>query len=112
LFIESPENLAEMEAIARNFDMPLLVNMVDGGRTPILGGADLESLGFKIAIFPVTGFLAASAAMNSIYRHLKATGSSKAWPGELYPFNEFSLLMGFDKVWAFERAHAERNTLS
>jgi 2-methylisocitrate lyase-like PEP mutase family enzyme len=107
LFIESPENLAEMEAIARSFDLPLLINMVDGGRTPILGGPELESLGFRIAIFPVAGFLAASAAMDSVYRHLKATGSSKAWPGALYPFDEFSLLMGFDKVWAFERAHAD-----
>ncbi len=109
LFIESPENLAEMEAIARSFDLPLLINMVEGGRTPILGGPELESLGFRIAIFPVAGFLAASAAMDSVYRHLKATGSSKAWPGALYPFDEFSLLMGFDKVWAFERAHAEQN---
>ncbi len=109
LFIESPESLAEMEAIARNFDLPLLVNMVDGGRTPVLDARDLESLGFRIAIFPVTGFLAASAAMNSAYRHLKSTGSSKAWPGELYPFNDFSLLMGFDRIWAFERAHAEYN---
>jgi 2-methylisocitrate lyase-like PEP mutase family enzyme len=107
LFIESPENLAEMEAIARSFDLPLLINMVEGGRTPILGGPELESLGFRIAIFPVAGFLAASAAMDSVYRHLKATGSSKAWPGALYPFDEFSLLMGFDKVWAFERAHAD-----
>ncbi|MCC2689615.1 MAG: Isocitrate lyase [Rhizobiaceae bacterium] len=107
LFIESPENLAEMEAIARSFDLPLLINMVDGGRTPILGGPELESLGFRIAIFPVACFLAASAAMDSVYRHLKATGSSKAWPGALYPFDEFSLLMGFDKVWAFERAHAD-----
>jgi len=107
LFVESPESVEEMETIARSFDLPLLANMVDGGRTPILSGEDLQRIGFRIAIFPVAGFLAASAAMDSIYRHLKRTGSSHAWPGKLYPFNDFSLLMGFDKVWAFESAHAD-----
>ncbi|MGB3389693.1 MAG: isocitrate lyase/PEP mutase family protein [Pseudaminobacter sp.] len=107
LFIESPETVEEMEKIAGSFDLPLLANMVDGGRTPILGKADLERLGFKIAIFPVTGFLAASAAMASAYCHLRQTGSSKDWQGTLYPFNDFSVLMGFDKVWAFELAHAD-----
>ena len=106
LFIESPESVEEMEKIARNFDVPLLANMVDGGRTPILSGQELESLGFRIAIFPVAGFLAAGAAMASVYGHMKQTGSSKAWQGELYPFEAFSRLMGFERIWAFERAHA------
>jgi hypothetical protein len=107
LFIESPESVEEMETIARNFDMPLLANMVEGGRTPILSGQELESLGFRIAIFPVAGFLAAGAAMASVYGHMRQTGSSKAWQGELYPFDAFSRLMGFERIWAFERAHAD-----
>ena len=96
-----------METIARNFDVPLLANMVDGGRTPILSRQELESLGFRIAIFPVAGFLAAGAAMASVYSHMKQTGSSKSWQGELYPFEAFSRLMGFERIWAFERAHAD-----
>ena len=107
LFIESPESVEEMETIARNFDVPLLANMVDGGRTPILSGEELEGLGFRVAIFPVAGFLAAGAAMASVYGHMKQTGSSKAWKGELYPFDAFSRLMGFERIWAFERAHAD-----
>ncbi|HWV53043.1 isocitrate lyase/PEP mutase family protein [Pseudorhodoplanes sp.] len=107
LFIESPESEAEMEKIGRSFDVPLLANMVEGGRTPILRRAELERLGFKIAIFPASGFLAMGAALRSVYGEILSTGSSKAWPGELYPFNDFSRLMGFERVWAFERDHAE-----
>lgn len=107
LFIEAPESMEEMERIGRSFDLPLLVNMVDGGKTPILGREELERLGFSIAIFPVTGFLAAAAAMASVYGHMKENGSSNGWPGTLYPFNDFSLLMGFDKVWEFERRQAD-----
>jgi 2-methylisocitrate lyase-like PEP mutase family enzyme len=106
LFIEAPETVEEMERIGDNFDLPLVANMVDGGRTPILSREELERLGFAIAIFPVTGFLAAAAAMASVYGHLRENGSSKDWPGDLYPFDDFSVLMGFDKVWEFERRHA------
>lgn len=108
LFIESPESEAEMEAIGRRFDVPLLANMVEGGRTPILSRAELERLGFKLAIFPVAGFLAMGAALQSIYGEIRAAGSTKAWPGELYPFDDFSRLMGFERIWAFERDHAEQ----
>jgi 2-methylisocitrate lyase-like PEP mutase family enzyme len=108
LFIESPESEAEMETIGRSFDVPLLANMVDGGRTPILSRAVLERLGFKLAIFPVGGFLAMGAALRSVYGEILATGSTKGWNGELYPFDDFSRLMGFERIWAFDRDHAER----
>ncbi|MCZ7657835.1 MAG: isocitrate lyase/PEP mutase family protein [Xanthobacteraceae bacterium] len=107
LFIESPESEAEMARIGRAFDAPLLANMVEGGRTPILSRDELERLGFRLAIFPVSGLLAAGAALRSVYGEIRAKGSSKDWPGELYAFDAFSRLMGFERVWAFERDHAE-----
>ena len=107
LFIESPESVEEMERIARAFDLPLLANMVEGGRTPILSRQELEAIGFKLAIFPASGFLAAAAALRSVYDEILANGSSRDWPGELYPFGDFTRLMGFERVWAFEREHPE-----
>jgi 2-methylisocitrate lyase-like PEP mutase family enzyme len=107
LFIESPEDVEEMRRIGRAFDLPLIANMVEGGRTPILSRAELEELGFRIAIFPVSGFLAMGAALRSVYGEIRRSGSSKDWAGELYPFAEFSRLMGFERVWDFERRHAK-----
>jgi 2-methylisocitrate lyase-like PEP mutase family enzyme len=107
LFIESPESEAEMEKIGRTFDVPLVANMVEGGKTPILSRAELEKFGFKLAIFPASGFLAMAAALRSVYGEILSQGSSKSWSGELYPFNDFSKLMGFERVWAFERKHVE-----
>jgi 2-methylisocitrate lyase-like PEP mutase family enzyme len=107
LFIEAPESVEEMQRIGRAFDLPLIANMVEGGRTPLLSRTQLEEIGYKIAIFPAAGFLAAGAALRSVYGAIRANGSTAAWPGELYPFNEFSKLMGFERVWDFERTHAE-----
>ncbi|TCR70620.1 isocitrate lyase/PEP mutase family protein [Bosea sp. BK604] len=107
LFIESPESVEEMERIGRAFDVPLLANMVEGGRTPILARAELEALGYRIAIYPVAGLLAAAHALQSVYAHLKATGSTRDWAGGLSQFSDFVRMIGFERVWEFERANAE-----
>ena len=107
LFVESPESEEEMARVGATFDTPLLANMVEGGRTPILDRARLEELGFKIAIFPATGFLAAGAALRSACGEILGTGSTSSYAGELHDFDEFNRLMGFERVWAFDRAHAE-----
>lgn len=107
LFIESPESAAEMERIGRAFDVPLVANMVEGGRTPILTRAELERLGFRIAIFPTSGLLAMAASVSSVYGALREHGSTRDWDGKFYSFDAFSRLMGFERVWDFERRHVE-----
>ncbi|TXL76404.1 isocitrate lyase/PEP mutase family protein [Vineibacter terrae] len=107
LFIESPESEVEMARIGASFDVPLLANMVEGGRTPILSKARLIELGYRLAIFPALGFLAAGEALRAAYEALRRDGSSAGLGQPLYPFTDFSRLMGFEEVWAFERDHAE-----
>jgi 2-methylisocitrate lyase-like PEP mutase family enzyme len=81
--------------------------MVEKGRTPVLTKAELESLGFRLAIFPVSALLAAIQAMAGVYGHLKATGSTKGCPTPLHDFNDMSLLLGFQDVWDFDKNHAD-----
>ena len=107
LFIESPETVEEMRIIGARFDLPLVANMVEKGRTPVLAQADLEAIGYRIAIFPVSALLASIQAMAGVFGHLKATGSTVGAPVPLYDFTELSLLMGFQDVWDFDRDHAE-----
>ncbi len=107
LFVESPESEQEMKQICASFDVPLIANMVEGGRTPVLSAAALTALGYKIAIFPAAGFLAAGAALDAIYQTLAREGSSVNASTPLYPFSEFTKLMGFEEVWEFERRHAD-----
>jgi 2-methylisocitrate lyase-like PEP mutase family enzyme len=107
LFVEAPESVEEMERICARFDQPLLANMVEGGKTPLLSKADLEALGYSIAIFPATGFLAAAAALRDVYGAIKEEGSSTSVADRLYPFPDFSKLMGFQRVWDFDRDWAD-----
>ena len=107
LFVESPESEEEMRRIGRSFDLPLLANMVERGRTPVLSRQDLEAIGYKLAIFPVTALLAAVQAMEQVYRQFQAQGSSAGGSTPLYDFADLTQLMGFEDVWAFEKRYAE-----
>lgn len=108
IFIESPETEAEMQAIGRAIDKPLLANMVEGGRTPILPAERLREIGYAIAIYPAIGFLAAAAALEKAYAHLKQTGDSNAI-GESYGFKRMTELMGFSEIWEFEQRWSQEN---
>ncbi len=107
LFVESPETEGEMRQIGRSFDLPLLANMVEGGRTPVLSQQELESIGYKLAIFPVTALLAATQAMKTVYESFKKDGSSAGSSTPLMPFTDLTKLMGFEDVWEFEKRYAD-----
>lgn len=109
LFVESPETVEEMRAIGERFrGAALLANMVEGGRTPVLSRAELEAIGYRVAIFPALGFLAMGAALEQAYSGLKRDGSSAGVGVPLYEFRKFSELMGFDRIAEFDRKYGER----
>ncbi|WMS41919.1 isocitrate lyase/PEP mutase family protein [Acuticoccus sp. MNP-M23] len=107
LFLESPESEEELARVAGHFSKPVLANMVEGGRTPVLNAERLTQLGFSIALFPAIGFLSAGRALDDAYRRLIRDGES-APTQSLYPFDDFSRLMGFQRVWDFDAKHTSR----
>ena len=108
LFVESPETEDEMATIGRELgDKPLIANMVEGGRTPMLSNARLAEIGYALAIYPVAGLLSAAAALETVYRQILNTGSSLGSSAPVYSFADMNRLMGFEEVWRFDKAHAE-----
>ena len=72
LFVELPETEDEMATIGRELgDKPLIANMVEGGRTPMLSNARLAEIGYALAIYPVAGLLSAAAALETVYRQIR-----------------------------------------
>ncbi len=106
VFIESPETVEEMRKICDTFKgVPTLANMVEGGRTPVLDAATLQSLGYRIAIFPAVGFLSMAKALETAYADLKKTGSSTKLSVPVYDFKQMSALLGFDWVAEFDKKY-------
>lgn len=103
LFVESPESLEELRRVGETFrGANLLANMVEGGRTPYLSADELAAMGFKIAIYPGTGFLTAAGALKAAYAHLRRAGIGMGSEAPMLPFSEMNALMGFPAVHAFE----------
>lgn len=94
IFIEAPESLAEMEQIVRSIpDRPLMANMVEHGKTPLLPVPELQRLGFRLIAFPVTGLFAATHALLKTMRTLKETGSTTGLTDQMLTFAEFTDLV-------------------
>jgi 2-methylisocitrate lyase-like PEP mutase family enzyme len=107
LFVESPESEEELAKIGASFDLPLLVNIVESGRTPVLPPKVLEEMGFSLAIYPALGFLSAGYALETAYGHLRQTRTSLDNPVPMADFMAFSKMMGFEAVWDFDKRHTE-----
>jgi 2-methylisocitrate lyase-like PEP mutase family enzyme len=107
LFVESPENESEFERIGQTIDAPLLAKMVESGRSPVLSTERLAVLGFTIALYPGTGFLAAAHTLERVYGHLQAHGTSLDLDQPLTTLTQMNENMGFESVWEFDRRWAE-----
>lgn len=106
LFIEAPQSLEELKSIATAFpDVPLVANIVEGGKTPQLSGSELQHLGFKIAFFPVSSLLAATHVLTACLRHLKEQGTTAKFE-DLVSFKEFEQLIGVPKYRQLEQQFA------
>ena len=106
IFIEAPEDEAEIARIGETFDKPLLANMVDSGKTPIVPAERLAALGYSIAIYPAIGMLPAAGAMKRAFETLLRDGSTANVDAPMISLPEMHTLMGFEDVWAFERRWA------
>ena len=96
LFVEAPQSLAEMRKICAEFSdqIPLLANMVEGGKTPILCANDLAALGYKIAIFPGGAVRAISHHLEAYYINLLANGSNDSFSSKMHNFDDLNDLIG------------------
>jgi len=103
LFVEAPQTVAEMKEIARELKLPLIANMVEKGKTPFLPAEELEQIGYKIAIYPVSTLYAATKAMMKVLTHLREKGSTENCLEDLVSFEEFNNLVGVGEMRALEK---------
>lgn len=88
LFVEAPQSRAQQEQIVAQFGtrVPLLANMVEGGDTPVTDAADLQALGFSVAIFPGGIVRALGRVMQDYYASLQAHGTTAPFQDRMFDF--------------------------
>lgn len=107
LFVETPQNEAEMRRICSEVGAPQMVNMAQGGRTPLLSRAKLQEIGYQIAIAPSALPLAALQAMMRALDLLEQGEFDCGAHMDLFDFDRFNTLIGFPEIHAFEKKWAD-----
>lgn len=106
VFIEAPRSVAELKAIAQTFpNVPLLFNWADSGKTPLLSLDEIQTLGYKLVIFPVSMLFAATYAMLGLLEVLKQGQTPTPFAEHMVTFSQFTDQIGLPEIQALERRY-------
>lgn len=107
LFIEALRTPEQMDAACARFAhrIPLLANMVEGGRTPVQPAAELQQRGFRIAIFPGGTVRAVAHTLQGYYGSLQAAGSTAPWRDRMLDFDGLNAVIGTPELLALGRRY-------
>ena len=100
LFVEAPTTEAEIEALPRRLDRPLLFNYAPSGRSPLPSFARLRALGYAVVILPVDLLFAATRAMQRLLTELRDYDATPRDPERLVSFQQFLDLIGLSEQLA------------
>jgi 2-methylisocitrate lyase-like PEP mutase family enzyme len=99
-FVEAPPSLELLAEIGRRAPKPMVANMLEGGKTPVLPRQQLADMGFQLILYPLTALFAAARAIESFYQKLRADGTTLGEEHRLMTFAEFNALIGVDEKYA------------
>jgi len=106
VFVEAPQSVDELRAVRDAIpDAPLFANMIEGGKTPLLTFLELQALGYKMVVFPLTALLAATKAIERVYAELFATKTTAGVRDMLTGFEEFERIVGVPELRALEERY-------
>ncbi len=96
LFLEAPRQRDELGRVAKQLgpSTPLMANMVEGGKTPMLSAAELEAVGFALVIFPGGIVRTLAKTAEEFYGSLKAHGSTEPFRARMFDFDAINRLIG------------------
>jgi 2,3-dimethylmalate lyase len=106
VFVEAPHSIEDMKKVSEQIDAPLVANMIEEGVTPNLTAAELLDLGYKIALFPLSGLYSSTYAIYNTFDTLKRTGTTKSMKEKMMKFKEFNELVELDKYMRMENKYA------
>ena len=105
LFIEAPESVEELALIGQKLaGVPLMANMLEGGRTPILKPVELEALGYRIVIYGISLLMRSVKVMRDSLEDIRS-GEMKM-VGSGVGFEEYKSIVGFQQWSALETRYS------
>ena len=94
LFADGPTTLEQLAAVPRALPRPVMANMVEGGRTPLVSAGELERMGYRIAIFPNSLVRLFARQGAKLLAALRTDGTTAGARGEMLTFDELNEMLG------------------
>ena len=107
LFVEALRTPEEARRVTKNFDVPLLYNFVESGKSPLIPADELEGLGFKIVIFPGSAFMVVCQAVTELMKELKNSGTTASMMDKMASLNQCFETVGLSHMLAQDARYAE-----
>src|SRR3990170_1225387 len=106
VFVEAPRSVDELREVARAIpDAPLFANMIEGGKTPLLSSAELQELGYKMVVYPLSALFSATKAVEETYRALFEAKTTASRQGAMVSLGEFEEIIGVPQWQELERRY-------
>jgi 2-methylisocitrate lyase-like PEP mutase family enzyme len=108
IFVEAPGSLEELRTVAERLGkaVPLMANMIEGGRTPLADKPTLEALGYSLVIYPGAIARALTHAMQGFYATLLRDGTTTALAGQMLDFDALNAVIGTPELLEAGRSYA------
>jgi methylisocitrate lyase len=97
-FIEAPGSVEQLAEIGRRVPKPMVANMIEGGKTPVLRPDQLAAMGFQLILYPLAGLFAAAKAIRTVYEQVYRDGTTGS--DSQMKFSEFNELIGVSQKYA------------
>lgn len=107
LFIEAPTTIEDMQRIPAELDGPCIINLIDGGATPILTAREFEDMGFAACVMPVTATHVIVQALQTFYGDVLKSGDLRAGMDQGVGFAAYTDLVGLPEQRAHEQAYLD-----
>ena len=94
IFVDAPESAEELSLIARSIPAPLMANLSEGGKTPLLSAQELQDMGYKLVIYPRSAAGAAAKAIQELMAVLKRDGTTEKYLDRIISFEGRNQITG------------------
>jgi methylisocitrate lyase len=98
-FVEAPVSMEQMAEIGKRAPRPIVANMIERGKTPVLSRDELGRLGFDLIVYPLSGIFAAAGALEEIYQKLMRDQTTAGTTQRLMSFDVFNEMIGVEEKY-------------
>ena len=104
IFVDAPESVDELAEISASVPGILVANMSESGKTPILPLDQLDSLGFKVVLYPTSALRLSAGVMSRLFTELRSAGATAPWVDQMMTLDNLNSLLGLEQLAELERA--------